>query len=256
MYRSLIVTVVVAVLLPLTAKAADSECHYSLRADIALDGDAVELRSDDSDYRLEGNRLIRDGRELSLDARQHAAVNDYRRGMQVLVPQISAISLDGAMLGLEAMTMSFAALSNHPDDLHRYERRTETLAAKLHARYNGRSVLRGGIGDDDTLDEEISDMAEDFASDIGGSVASLVLTALIHPGRIEARADATERLVEQRIQPKAEALAARAQPLCQGFAKLDALEPVMGIDVIAANEDADHHNTQQHPHDHGFSFSF
>src|SRR3546814_2333102 len=71
-----------------------------------------------------------------------AAVGNYRQSLQMLVPQLSAISLDGAMLGLEAMTMSFAALSNHPDELHRYERRTEALAAKLHARYNGRSLLR------------------------------------------------------------------------------------------------------------------
>src|SRR3546814_12859119 len=75
----------------------------------------------------------------------------------MLVPQLSAISLDGAMLGLEAMTMSFAALSNHPDELHRYERRTEALAGKLHARYNGRSLLRGGLGTDDGLNDEIEE---------------------------------------------------------------------------------------------------
>src|SRR3546814_7132671 len=101
------------------------------------------------------------------------------------------------------MTMSFAAHSNHPDELHRYERRTEALAAKLHARYNGRSLLRGGLGTDDALNDEIEDMAEDFAADLSGSVASMVFTALIHPGKIEARADATERLVERRIEPKA-----------------------------------------------------
>lgn len=253
MYKPLIATVFVAVLLPLSAKAADPDCHYKLRADIALDSDAVELHGDDGRYRLEGDRLIRDGRELRLDARQRAAVNDYRRGMQTLVPQISAISLDGAMLGLDAMTMSFAALSNRPNDLRKYERRTEALAAKLHARYNGRTLLRGGIRDDDALDAEISDMAEDFAADISGSVASLVFTALAHPGRIEARADTTERLVEQRIQPKADALAARAKPLCQDFAKLDALEPVIGIDVITAHDDD---RDDAHDHKRGFAFSF
>src|SRR3546814_8888652 len=86
-------------------------------------------------------------------------------------------------------------------------------------------------------DLEIEDMAEDFAADLSGSVASMVFTALIHPGKIEARADATERLVERRIEPKAAALEARAKPLCASFAKLAALEPVIGINVIDAQAD-------------------
>src|SRR3546814_11242460 len=98
------------------------------------------------------------------------------------VPRLSAISLDGAMLGLEAMTMSFAALSHHPDELHRYERRTEALAAKLHARYNGPSLLRGGLGTHDALNDEIEDIAADVAADHSGSVASMVFTALCHTG--------------------------------------------------------------------------
>lgn len=251
MYKPLLVTVFIAVLLPLSAKAADTDCHYSLRADIELDGDAVELRSDEGVYRLSDDRLTHDGQAVSLDARQHAAVSEYRRGMQTLVPQISAVALDGAMLGLEAMTMSFAALSNHPNDLHKYERRSEKLVAKLHRRYDGRQLLRGGMGEDDELDAEIRDLAVDFAADISGSVASLVFTALINPGRIEARADATERLVEQRIEPKADALEARAKPLCAGFAKLDALEPLIGINVIDAQGKDD-----STVHRHGFSYTF
>lgn len=254
MYKPLLVTVFVAVLLPLSAKAADADCHYSLRADIALDGNAVELRGDDGIYRLEGERLIHDGHDVRLDARQQAAVADYRRDMQTLVPQVSGVAIDGAMLGLEAMTMAFAALGNDPDDLRKYERRSAKLGEQIHARFNGRELLRDSFGgDDDALDAEISEMAEDFAADITGSVTSLVFTALIHPGRIEARADATERLVEQRIQPKADALAARARPLCQGFARLDALEPLIGIDAITAHDDD---RDSAHTHRRGFAFSF
>src|SRR3546814_7815976 len=110
--------------------------YTSLFRSAGRDGDAVELRSDAGRYRLDGDRLWRDGDELNLDARQHAAVGNYRQSLQMLVPQLSAISLDGAMLGLEAMTMSFAALSNHPDELHRYERRTEALADRKSTRLN------------------------------------------------------------------------------------------------------------------------
>src|SRR3546814_13039765 len=87
-----------------------------------------------------------------------AAVGNYRQSLQMLVPQLSAISLDGAMLGLEAVTMSFAALSNHPGELHRYERRTGAIAAKLHARYNGRALRRGGVDTDDTLNAIVEEM--------------------------------------------------------------------------------------------------
>src|SRR3546814_19952846 len=101
------------------------------------------------------------------------------------VPRLSAISLDGAMLGLAAMTMSFAALSYHPDELHRYERRTEALASKLHARYYGRSLLRGDLGTDDAPTDELADMAEEFAADLRAHFTSMVCKAL--PDRTDAR---------------------------------------------------------------------
>jgi hypothetical protein len=244
---------VLCLLAPFAAQAADRDCHYQFRADVALDGDAVELRGDDGVYRLDGDRLFRDGDERKLDARQRAAVDEYRRGLQALVPDVSGIALDGAMLGLEAMTMSFAALSNDADDLRKYERRAEKLGEKIHARFNGRELLRGGVGAqlDDGIDDDIADLAEDYARDISGSVASLVFTALVHPGRIEARADTVERLVERRIEPKADALEARARPLCGRFAALDALEPVIGIDVIKADDDGHAHDRKS-----GFAFSF
>src|SRR3546814_19975220 len=78
MYKPLIVTGFLAVRLPLSARGAETDCHYQLRADIELDGDAVELHSDAGRYRLDGDRLWRDGDELNLDARQHAAVGNYR----------------------------------------------------------------------------------------------------------------------------------------------------------------------------------
>src|SRR3546814_3305716 len=65
MYKPLIVTVFLAVLLPLSARGAETDCHYQLRADIELDGDAVELHSDAGRYRLDGDRLWRDGDELN-----------------------------------------------------------------------------------------------------------------------------------------------------------------------------------------------
>jgi hypothetical protein len=245
--------IALCLLAPFAAQAADRECHYQLRADVALDGDAVELRGDDGVWRLDGDRLFLDGHERKLDARQRAAVGEYRRALQALVPDVSGIALDGAMLGLEAMTMSFAALSNDADDLRRYERRSEKLAAKIHARFSGRELLRGGVGAhiDDEIDDDIAELAQDYARDISGSVASLVFTALVHPGRIEARADTIERLVERRIEPKADALEARARPLCGRFAALDALEPTIGIDVIEAD---DGHRAHERRHDSAFSF--
>ncbi|WP_028009155.1 DUF2884 family protein [Solimonas flava] len=220
---------------PGAARAADDGCRCELRADIRLDGDAVELRGDDARYRLEGDRVFRDGRELQLDATQHRTADDYRRGLQRMVPAVSEIAIDGAMLGLEAVTVSFAALGGDRHDLRQYEKRMTTLSEHIHARYNGRELLRGSLGgdaDDEGLDAEIDALAEDLAADMTGNIASMVFTALVNPSRIEARADATERIVERRIQPKADALEAKARPLCAQFARLDALERTLGIDAI------------------------
>lgn len=241
---------------PGAARAADDDCHCELRADIRLDGDAVELRDDDARYRLEGDRVFRDGRELRLDAGQRRAADDYRRGLQLLVPAVSEVVIDGAMLGLEAVTVTFAALGGDRHDLRQYEKRMTTLSEHIHARYNGRELLRGSFGDDADdagVDAEIDALAEDLAADMTSNIASIVFTALLHPSRIEARADATERIVERRIQPKADALEAKARPLCAQFARLDALERTLGIDAIEVRPGA---STRKPPARRGLAFSF
>ncbi|NKF23945.1 DUF2884 family protein [Solimonas marina] len=261
MFKPLIATVFVAALLPLSARASDLDCHYELKSDIRIDGDAVELRGDDGTWRLDGDRLRHDGQDVNLNARQHAAVDEYRRGVLQLVPAVNDIALDAGMLGIEAMTMSFAALTDDPDDLRKYQKRAEKLGAKVHERYAGRTMLQGSLAGglyDDALDAEIDAMAEQAAADMAGNITSLVFSAIFHPGRIEARADSVERLVEQRIEPKADALEARARPLCAQTAHLDSLESVIGIDAIDVDDhDHDHdHDHDDHHHHHGFSFSF
>ncbi|MGH8446376.1 MAG: DUF2884 family protein [Solimonas sp.] len=246
----------IAATLPGRASAAD-DCRYKLQADVRLDGDSVELRSDAGLYRIDGDRVSLDGRELSLNREQHRAADDYRRGLQRVVPAVSEVAIDGAMLGLEAVTLSFAALDGDSRDLRKYERRMSKLTEKIHGRYNGTELLRGSIGggaDDDELDGEIDALAEDIAADMTGNIASMVFTALVDPAKVEARANATERLVERRIQPKADALEAKARPLCGQFARLDAMERMIGIDAIqlqpgTASADKDKGKR-------GFSFTF
>ena len=234
-----------AILVGITAApgqaSASDDCHFSLEADVSLDGDAVSLHGDDGDYRFEGDRVLHDGREMNLSRAQHVAADQYRRGLQRAVPAVSAVAIDGAMLGLEAVTISFAALGGDTHALRQYEARMTRLTEKIHARYNGRELLRGSLGDgrdDDALDEEIDALAEDIAADMSGNIASMVFTALVNPGKIEARADATERIVERRLQPKADALEAKARPLCAQFAQLDRLETTLGIDAIEVEQKA------------------
>ncbi|WP_028079871.1 DUF2884 family protein [Solimonas soli] len=237
------------------AAAQTAECQFSLQADVALKGDSVELHGDGGDYRFDGDRVWRNGSELALNGEQHAAADQYRRGLQRMVPAVSAIAVDGAMLGLEAVTVSFAALGGDAHDLHKYESRMARLSEQIHTRYNGRELLRGALGenvDDAALDGEIDELAEDIATDMSGNIASMVFTALVNPGKIEARADATERIVERRLQPKADALEARARPLCAQFVQLDRLETTLGIDAIEVEQKAAAATKAKH----GVSFPF
>lgn len=252
MSKPLVFAILAAAFVPLSARGGEAVCDYGLQADIRLDGNAVELRSDAGVYRLDGDRLSFNGSERPLTTAQHGAVADYRRGLVRLVPAASAVAVDGAMLGLEAMSLTITALGNGCDGLHRYERRSTQLSEMIHARFNGRELLRGSLGDDaddDALDAEIEDLAEQAAADVTGSIASLVFTALVNPARLEARADAIERLVERRIEPTAAALEARAKPLCAEFARLDALETRIGIDAIQPQPGA--RNGKR-----GFAFTF
>lgn len=227
-----------ALALPVAAhEAAAGRCDYVIDFDVTLTPGQVVLGDGAIRYALSGDRVARNGRELALQPEQHAAAEQYRAGMETLVPAINTIARRAALLGIESVVLVGAGLSGDDGAMARAVERIEGLAMRLHLQLDGRHLNAGKVFGDIGLDEEIDAIAGDAASGLMGGVAALVGRALFDPATASARGEYVERLVEHRIEPRAHALGTQADRVCAQLRTLDALESRIGaIDAIRAEQ--------------------
>lgn len=219
-----------ALSLPVAARERPADaCDYVLDFDVTLTPGQVILGDGESRYALSGDRVARDGREVALRPAQRTAAAQYRAGWASLVPAISDLARRAALLGIESVALVSAALSGGDDAIARAAERIEDLAVRLHLQLDGRHLDAGRalgrthIGDSD-VDEQIGALARDAGSGLMAEVAALVGRAIFDPETVAARGDYVARLVEHRIEPRAQALGEQAERICTQLGALDALE--------------------------------
>ncbi|TJY59035.1 DUF2884 family protein [Sinimarinibacterium sp. CAU 1509] len=211
------------------ANDAHRECNARFDYSIETRGERVALSDDQHRYELYADRIDRDGREISLTAEQRRLARQYREQLEALVPKITDVALRGAMLGIESLAIVTAGLSGDEHRLSDLIARLEILTMKLRRELDGRHLPAGDAWFGGDLDHEIERLAVDAASGLVGSVAGLIAGAIFDPAGVEARSDYVERLVERRIEPRAEALGAQAEALCDQLTELDRLETRLGL---------------------------
>lgn len=217
-----------------------SLCDYRLDYSVRLDGEAVSLERSGTHWRLVGDRLYRNDREQPLSAAQRDALSEYRAELQRLVPVASRLAIDGAMLGLESLSLVAHGLGNEAAAA-RLERRMTRAATELHRSFDGRHLPAGqplSESLDPVLEDEIEGLAAEAAWGMTRSVFSFLVDAITDPDGAEARGEQLERLAERRIEPRAEALERRADALCADLRRLDALETRLGtFDLLQPEPD-------------------
>ncbi len=218
---------------PAMAASIDDDRHRECNAHLGYSidiGDArVALSNDEHRYVLHGDRIDRDGREIPLSPTQRNLARQYREQLEALVPRITDVALRGAMLGIESLAIVTAGLSGDEQRLSDLIEHLETLTLRLRRELDGRRLPAGDAWFGGELDHEIEQLAADTAAGLVGSVAGLIAQAIFDPAGVEARSDYVERLVERRIEPRAEALGIQAEALCDQLTELDRLETRLGL---------------------------
>lgn len=224
------------------AQAHESQtqlCDYALGYDLAVAPGDVRLSSPAEHWRIDGDRLYRNDREQALTQDERRQLARYREAVERLVPTVSALAVEGAMLGVEAVTLTLALLGDD-EDVDALSARLAKLSERLRAQFDGRRLPAGGIDDqvlDAKLEAEIEDIASDAALQLTGSISRFVFSAIFNPSEAEARGAHIERVVERRIEPRAEAIERRAEALCDELRTLDAQERALNrFDLLIATE--------------------
>ncbi len=212
------------------AQADGGLCDYRLAYAVTVEPEQIALTGEQQTWHLLGDRLYLNGEAQSLNATERKQLQLYRQGLAQLTADVGALAREGVSLGIEAATLAMATLA---DDraADRLSQQMAVVAERLRARYDGHHLPAGELRDqhvDAALEAEIDTLVGHAAGDMAGGIAAFVWSAITDPAQAEARGARIERLVERRVQPRADALEARADGLCSDLRRLDALERTLG----------------------------
>ncbi len=212
-------------------------CNYEMDYDLTIEDSALSFTQESGKNITidQDNQLFVNGNKKQLDSQQQQLIDDYADGIRDLIPEVTALATEGVNLGVEAATMALSILLDGSDpDIEHFSGKLNQLAQnitlKLDANHFSSKKLEEAF--DSEFEAEIETIVEEAVTEITPKLISKVITAAMSGEEgtisdIEQRAEFLEHEIEDYVEPRAEALEARADELCDSIGNLDALETKM-----------------------------
>ncbi len=240
-----------AILTTGAVQAHDHGCEVDLDYGVTLEPKQVLLHSDNSQFTLSGGQLSKNGKVVSTSA-DSALLRDYEAGMRELVPQINAITKEALAVAGLATEMAFNALLG-PDheDVVAMRSNFEKLGDEIGKRMDDKHLPSRPISLQDDDWNVVGDGASLGWEVAGASFAVMgkALRAAVdenYARNWEAQVKKMEADMEKTIEPRAEALEAKADAMCATLEKLDRIEQ----QLVAGNASLSPFNIVQPHSDH------
>lgn len=233
----------VAVALSLAAGSASAgHCDLEFDSDYALrldHGDLEFTRHNDQGpkkVRIEGSRVFVDGRELKLSAEQRARVADFSENVGAMAQDAAAIGLEGVDIAYVAVTevaKMFQDDAKERDELTRKLERSRQEVQKSIAAF----AENGNFNEqeferliEDNVETVVGDLVGVVVGEIVGEAISIALSGDETKAKeLEARAEALEKTIEEKVESRAKLLEERAEALCQRAKSLGDLDNAMAL---------------------------
>lgn len=217
------------------------------QAGIAIDSDGCDI---DSDYgltiesgriaftredgpaaRIEmaGGQMRIDGKPVALSEADRARVREFEAGVRKLVPEVRAIAMEAVEIAFTALQEVAVGLSGDPQPI--LDRMDASRARLVREVVGDESRL---IIDEARVESAVDELVGEIVPELVGQITAAAVTAALAGDydkiqEIESRADSLEAQVEAKVEPRAEALKARADALCPRVAELDALDEAFEV---------------------------
>jgi hypothetical protein len=207
-------------------QAHQVDCDVQSDYDISLDDDRLRFeRADGTPARIElqRGRLFIDGEPAQLSAEDSARIARMLRELQELAPEVLAIALEALDIAFDALTEVADGLLDDPDA-------TRARLLDAHARISAELRAKPiATLDNGRLERVVEDTVAELVPGLVADVVKSALTAAFSGDTaaaeaLEARAARLEQEIETRIEPRAAALAKRAQLVCDQIVELDRME--------------------------------
>ena len=235
-----ITTISVALLLSLMSAPAQAfvdngnDCNYSLEYDLTVHDDNITFSNDDNNKITidQDNKLFVNGSEKKLNNEQQTLITHYADGVRDLIPEVTAIAIEGVNLGVKAAGMALGIILGEGDpDYGRFNDRINELADSITQRLDANNFDSKSLEQafEEDFENEIESIVEEAVEELTPRLMAKIVTAAMSGGEgeisdLEMRAESLESEIESFVEPRAEALEARAEELCDSVDNLNSIE--------------------------------
>ncbi len=253
---------------PVQASNNGEMCNYEMSYDLKISSNSITFENDSGRKILidEDNQLFLNGTKKELNTAQQNLVDNYADTVRLLIPEVKALAIEGIDLGVSAAGMALSMLLGESDpDFSRFSTKISEVAEMITSKINATDFNSKELEEafDEDFEKEIEAVVEEAVEELTPRMIAKVMTAAMsgNDGEIsdlEARAESLELEIETYIEPRAEALEARAEELCGTVDELDKIEDRMvesGLEMMDIIE-KDSANRNGRSRGHKFDFDF
>ena len=239
-----------------SVQASDDSCNFQFDHDLSVIDNQITLS--DSAITIEidsSNQLFINNEPQSLTAEQQEILDAYADNIRLLIPEVSAIAMEGVSLGIDAASLALGSLLGQGDpDYLEFMQKIQELADNIMLKLDLENFDSKRIESsfDAEFENEIETLVEETIEDLTPRLMAKVMTAAMMDGGVEnameLQAEQLEMDIENMIEPRAEALEARAHELCAIVTEIDTLENQLvasgfeQMDLIRADTEGKNHS--------------
>lgn len=216
--------------------AHEDSCSFSFDHDLSVMDNAITISNSSTDkiYIDSSNQLYINDIAQPLSSEQQQMVDAYANNIRLLIPEVISIATEGVGLGIDAASLAMGTLFGEGDpDYLEFTQRIQELGDKILMRLDANQFDSKALEQafDKEFEAEIEAFAEDTVNQLMPRLMAKAMAAAMSndasAGDFEMRADRIEHEVTAFIEPRAEALEARAEELCEIIVTLDGIEAQM-----------------------------
>lgn len=206
------------------------DCEVDLHYGITLEPKQVVLQDGNTVFVLADGALSRDGKAISLSAKEQEQLRQYEAGVRELVPQVSAITREAVAIAGEATEFAFATLLGpEHDSVQQLRGKFANLGVEISKRIDDQHLPARATN---WRDEDWNVVGEgaSISWDVAEASFALVGKALHaafdedYAKQWERQLEDMETELEKRVEARAALLETKAEALCDNVTALQALE--------------------------------
>ena len=256
MKQLIIGTLVSLCVIGTSAQASDDSCNFQFDHDLSVIDNQITLSDTTLTISIDGSNQLYINDELqSLSAEQQALLDSYAGNIRLLIPEITAIALEGVSLGIDAASLALGSLLGQGDPdylefMQKIQELADTIILKLDLENFDSKRIEATF--DNEFEKEIEALVEQTVNELTPRLMAKVMAAAMMDGGVEnameMRTQQLESDITNLVEPRAEALEARADELCQIITEIDSIENqlvasgIEQMDLIQPGS-GDHHSS-------------